>query len=747
MRIYPVILCGGSGTRLWPASRSSRPKQFIGLLGDESLFQQTVERVLGLEEITELIIVAGEAHREWVSSQLPGTIDQTIIIEPEGRDSAPAIAAATAYIHAKDPDGVAVILSSDHFIPDAASFCKGLRTAAQAAAKGRIVTLGIVPTEPTTAYGYICAQESDAPVKPVKVFKEKPDRETAIQYIEDGYFWNSGNFIYAVSTMHDELNAHAPEVLSAAKLAVSEAQTIDGVLRLGDSFRQAPKISIDFAVIEKTKLTSVLPLSLDWSDLGAWDAVKKVTPANAQGNNLVGDAISIDCKNSYIRAENGMVAAVVGVENLAVIVEPDAVLVAPLDRAQDVKPVVEALRDGGHLQARATSGPVPAARLPKSLATIADDYRQWLHTAALPLWWSLGGDHSEAGWGFEENLSMNGAPTGADRRARVQARQTYVYALAGSGAAGFSWSGPWGSAVRHGFEGLERQYRRDDGLYRTLVGADGGVLDDTAYLYDQTFILLALSAARSIVPDASERAADLLSVIEKNMRYSAGGFKEAGDQPFQSNAHMHLLESALGWLDSTDDSRSGPWYGLAEEIAALAMAKFIDDEGGFLREFFNDQWAPASGLDGTIVEPGHQFEWAWLLVRWAEKSGDKAVLAAAHQLYLCGLMGVDPKRNVAVDTLNERLQPQTSRARLWPQTEWLKAALRLADHSDGPQRQSLLNDAKRAASGLSAYLDVEPRGLWLDKSLEDGSFADEPASGSSFYHIIAAIGQLASSSR
>lgn len=335
MALYPVIMCGGAGARLWPASRPSRPKQFLALVGDRSLFQETVARCAPLASgAGRLIVVAGAAHAGWIDRQLSDLgVEATVLLEPEPRDSAPAMAAAAAWIAARDPDGVAAFVASDHFIPDHDAFRRAVREAAGAAgAQGRIVTLGVRPRAASSAYGYI--KPSGRGLSAVQAFVEKPDEATAEAYIGAGYLWNSGNFIVPAATLVGQLERHAPAVLAAARAALPEGEATV----LDEGFRTAPKVSIDYAVMEKTDVASVLEVDFDWSDLGAWDAIA------ATGAGSAGTQVLVDGENCLIRAPEGVVVAAVGVRDLAIIVEKDAVLVCDLNRAQDVKGVVETLK-------------------------------------------------------------------------------------------------------------------------------------------------------------------------------------------------------------------------------------------------------------------------------------------------------------------------------------------------------------------------------------------------------------------
>ena len=715
MAIYPVILCGGAGTRLWPASRPARPKQFIDLISDLSLFQETVRRVAPLADGGRIVVVAGRDHQAYVETQMSALgVEGDLILEPVGRDSAPAMAAAALWIEQVDPAGTAVFVASDHYIPDALAFRGAVLETVAAAEHGRIVTMGIAPSLPSSAYGYI--QPESSGLSRVRRFVEKPNRVDAERYLTEGYLWNSGNFVVPVRTLLAELETFAPDVVAAVRSALPEQGP--GARVLGPAFASAPKISIDYAVMEKSAEVWVLPAAFEWSDLGAWDAVA------ATGQGARGAWVAQASDGCLVRAAPGMVVATAGVSNLAIVAEPDAVLVCDLTRAQDVKALVEEL---GRRQ------PLPPAVEPPSLHALSDQLGRWLKLNALPVWAALGVDANGA---FAEALDNDGAQVGDFRRARVQARQAYVYSLA--------WSWGWGDGYRALVErGLARfavTNRREDGLYRTRVSGTGAVLDDTASLYDQAFVLLATATAveAGLDVDQCRRTAATIQASLHSLALPQGGWREPVGPAFQANAHMHLLEAVLAW-EALEPG--GPWTGMADTVVGLARAHFVDAEGGFLREFFSPDWRPAEGDAGRLVEPGHQFEWAWLLTRWGRLRGDQWALEAARRLFCVGERGLDPAREVAIDELDETLQRRSSRARLWPQTEWLKASLILAEEAVGEERRRLIDSAAAAFRGLGLYL--APTGLWQDKLGADGVFeTTEPAPASSLYHIVAAYRQL-----
>ncbi len=372
-----------------------------------------------------------------------------------------------------------------------------------------------------------------------------------------------------------------------------------------------------------------------------------------------------------------------------------------------------------------------------SLQTAADALDLWLKSAALPLWWEKGADRLHGG--FFELLSQDGEPRAVDRRARVQARQIYVYAMAGR----LGWTGPWREAVAHGLDYVMTRYRRPDGLFRTLVHANGSPADDAVWLYDQAFVLLALAEASRALPERRDLRPMAKAVIAGlgDRQLAGGGFSEASpEHPFQSNPHMHLLEACLAWSEIDDDPL---WPALVDEIAGLALAKFIDGDGA-LHEFFAEDWSLEPGIDGRIVEPGHQFEWAWLLERWSRLRGRPDARKAARRLYEIGVThGVDRQRGVAFDQMLDDFSIHQPKARLWPQTERIKAAIILAGSAETPaDRAAYREEAVAGVAGLQLYLTTPIEGLWRDKMQPDGSFIDEPAPASSFYHIVCAIAEL-----
>lgn len=366
----------------------------------------------------------------------------------------------------------------------------------------------------------------------------------------------------------------------------------------------------------------------------------------------------------------------------------------------------------------------------------------WLHKEALPLWWHRGADQINGG--FVETIGLDGTATVAARRGRVQPRQVYCYALAGRQG----WDGPWQDALLHGLSYFTDKYWVEPGYFGNLVSPSGAMLDASFDLYNQAFALFGFAQAAQALPslqtDLEARSRRLLATLRLGFGHPLGGFHNDARRsvPLKSNPHMHLFEAALAWEEIALEDRA-LWTALADEIAGLAMTRFIDARSGALREFFAADWSTQPGPEGRIVEPGHQFEWAWLLTRWGESRGDADALVKAERLFEIGLRyGICPDRKVAVMALLDDFSTHDATARLWPQTEWLKSALRLAEMSRGIKRAYYLSAAQAACGAMQRFFEVPVPGLWRDKMQADGSFVIEPAPASSFYHIACAIDEL-----
>ena len=350
--LIPLILSGGSGTRLWPVSRRNLPKQFLSLAGHGTLFQQTVARTRALPEVAAPIVVASEDHRFLAAEQLreAGVDDGTVVLEPLARNTAPAIALGALEAMKRDAEAVLLVLPADHLIGDTAAFVDAVQRSLPIARQGWLVTFGIRPDRAETGFGYIRRGESIGEgTFRVQRFVEKPDLAAAEGYLADGgYDWNSGMFLFRADRYLEELGQHAPAMLAAVRAAHAAAQADLDFVRVDKAlFAQVPEDSIDYAVMEKTARAAVIPVSCGWSDIGSWSALWLAGTRDADGNLREGDTLAVNTHNSLLRSHGRHLVATVGVEDLVVVTTPDATLVAHRDAAQDVKKIVDQLKASG----------------------------------------------------------------------------------------------------------------------------------------------------------------------------------------------------------------------------------------------------------------------------------------------------------------------------------------------------------------------------------------------------------------
>jgi mannose-1-phosphate guanylyltransferase/mannose-6-phosphate isomerase len=347
IKIVPVLLAGGSGTRLWPVSRDALPKQFLPLVGERSTYQETLLRVADAELFAPPIVVTGGDFRFFARRQAETLgINATIVIEPMRRDSGPAVAAAAALATSQDPNSVVLALAADHIVLDVEDFRVACLAGLKAAEAGRIVTFGITPSAPKTSYGYIRrGKPAGDDVYAVDAFVEKPNAETAARYVAEGYLWNSGNFLFRAGVLMQELARYEPAMATAAEAAVLGASTDLGFLRLEPAaFAGAPQKSIDYAVMEKTDRAAVVAGRFRWSDIGSWDAIFDIAERDKSGNAVHGPVMTADAKNCVIHSD-GRLTTVLGANDLVVVSTPDAVLVMPRERAQEVRELVAKLKN------------------------------------------------------------------------------------------------------------------------------------------------------------------------------------------------------------------------------------------------------------------------------------------------------------------------------------------------------------------------------------------------------------------
>ena len=355
--ILPIVLSGGSGMRFWPASRSMYPKQLLPLAGENTMLQETLLRLNGIDDLTDdVLVICNETHRFLVAQQLRDIrVAAKIVLEPEGRDTAPAVALAALMLkdHGEVNSPLLLVLPADHVIRDVAAFRKAVATGQVAAQAGKIVTFGVVPNRAETGYGYIHAEPGIALARPIKTFVEKPDPSTARAYLESGdYFWNSGMFMFSAESYVAALEEHAPEILVACRTSVENSTFDTDFIRPAKAaFLGCPSESIGVAVMEKTRSAVMVPLDAGWSDVGSWSALHDASKSGYYGNTVIGDVMVHDCRNSYISSESRLVAAV-GLNDIVVVETKDSVLVTTKDRSQDVKHIVDSLMKNDREEAK-----------------------------------------------------------------------------------------------------------------------------------------------------------------------------------------------------------------------------------------------------------------------------------------------------------------------------------------------------------------------------------------------------------
>lgn len=352
--LHPVLLCGGYGTRLWPLSRTALPKQFLPLLSEHSLLQDTLKRLQGLKDQTAPIVLCNDDHRFLIGDQLleVHVVPAALIVEPMARNTAPAVALAAFHALKRDPEAQLLVLSSDHAVRDVPAFHRAIAVARETASQGYLTTFGVVPDKAETGYGYIeCGEKLASGASNVKRFVEKPDKARAEEFIKDpNFLWNSGTFLFGAAQFLEELKQHAPEVYVAAEKALDHAQTDLDFLRVdADAFATAPSISVDYAVMEKTSHAAVVPVEMGWNDVGSYNALWEIEPKDTAGNVGRGEIAFFNSKNCYVNSQKQLVS-LLGVEDMVVVATPDAILVTKRESSQEVKLIVDELKKQGRTE-------------------------------------------------------------------------------------------------------------------------------------------------------------------------------------------------------------------------------------------------------------------------------------------------------------------------------------------------------------------------------------------------------------
>lgn len=733
-RIVSFVMSGGVGSRLWPLSREDNPKQFHDLSGDGSMLAKTLRRLTARPHgETPIFLIASERHAERVHADLAG-LDLAgggPLFEPTGRNTAAAVALATLRTLSEFGDSLVLVVPSDHEISTAAQFWQSVEQGADAASAGRLVVFGIKPTQPETGYGYIEVSGQGAGIRDVSRFVEKPDLATAQSYLDAGnFYWNTGIFLFRAGAMRDAFSAFQPDIWRATEAAFEAATSdLSGLYMPLELYGAIPSNSIDYAIMERAKDIAMVPAGFRWNDLGSWQSLLDVGPADKNGNVVVGDVVAIDCENSYIRSDGRLLSAI-GMKDVAIVSTSDATFVAPVSHSQHVKKIVEQLEKSGRLETRFT----PAHDRVIESGAWRRRVHHWLFQETLPLWSTLGVDERHGG--FHEALGFDAGPLIKLKRMRTQARQVYAFAVAKERG----WTGPADRLIAHGIDFMAGKGRTGRGGWVRTLNVDGSVADATEDAYDHSCVLLALAHAHmSGNPDALRLGEETFAFLDAHLEDSRmTGFLETSDGAGErrSNPHMHLLEAFLAWHQATGERAH---LRRAARIIDLFRSHFFDPESWTLGEYFGADWKPSAGEKGSWTEPGHHFEWASLLIDFAARSGQTELNAFARKLYASAVAnGLNRATGLSYGAVSRQGLPLDTVSRSWPQAEAIKAAIAL-DGSGGPDLKPEIE--ARVARLFRWHIDPAPLGLWIDRIDERGRSLASDVPASIFYHLVCALTQ------
>lgn len=695
MKITPVILCGGGGTRLWPLSTPLKPKQFLNLSGARSMLAETAARVSDIDKFKPPLAVGSARHAALLRQSLPNA---RLLLEPFGRNSAPPIAAACLLC---DPDDLLLVLPADHHIEDVPAFLSAIEIGAEAAQAGRIVTFGIQPDHPATGYGYIEA-EGEGAARPVVRFVEKPDYETAVGYLRTGrFFWNAGIFLFKASVMLEALRAHADDILEGVEAALID-ETLDRA-----KFREVRGESIDYAVLEGASNITVVPVSMGWSDLGDFRALHEAG-IDDSSIHVEGHAEVTKSENIYVRAE-GVRVAVHGLDDVAIVATPENILVSRLSDAAGIKPVTGQL---------AKIGRVAASQAQR------DWLQSWLWTKVMPAWAELA-LCAESG-GCVENIDLDGRPRpGESRRGRIAPRQLYSFARAKR--LGWNPNKAADRVIEGSLAFIRGSARLGGGGWAHKFEADGTVQDSRRDLYDHAFVALSACELAALGDARGEALAlEAFSTIDKVFYDERrGGWHDPETAPGEkrANPHMHLLEASLAHYEAVHDAAS---LSRINKICALFERFMFDPDTGAMIENFKSDW---SRQDADRIEPGHCYEWAYLLGEAERLTGRDTASWRRRLIDYAENNGL--KSGLALDVVGAAAPS----FRLWPQLERVRALA----HTPRPQTDipAILDQI------IESYLKQGPEHGWMDKLGGDLSPAATNVPASMVYHLMTALAPIA----
>lgn len=732
--IVSFVMSGGVGSRLWPLSREDNPKQFHALAGERPMLVKTVERMAARTAgPASVFLVAADRHAKRIGADLAGIglNGGRGIYEPMGRNTAAAVAVAAQTAQAEFGDALVMVVPSDHEISTVEAFWQSVEQGVPAAEAGNVVVFGIKPSGPETGFGYIEAGNQNAGRGDLQVrrFVEKPDLETAKSYVAAGnFYWNAGIFLFRASVMREAFAKFAPDIWDGVANALKGAETDELGTHLPEAdYERIEAVSVDYAIIEKLTNIAVVPAEFRWNDLGSWQSLLEVSPTDDKGNVIIGDVVAIDCERSYLRSEGRLLSAI-GLKDTAVIATADAAFVAPVSQSQNVKKIVERLEKTGRLETKRT----PVHDLMPEPGAHAKRVRHWLFEETLPLWSTAGVDRVNGG--FHEALTFQGEPVARPKRLRTVARQLYAFAVAGQ----MGWDGDAAGLVSHGMEFLKSAPRAENGGWPRALDAHGKIADPAEDLYDHACILLAAAHAHRMGNGgAMALGTEAWGFIAAHLACKDhGGFHETPDRaaPRRSNPHMHLLEACMAWREATGEAL---WLSRSASIIDLFKSRFFDADTWTLGEYFNDEWSLLRGDKGLWTEPGHHFEWAWLLVEYAKAAEAPELIKFARKLYASAVAnGLNRATGLAYDAVSKDGIPLVRTSRSWPQTEAIKAAIAL-DGTGGPDMKPEIES--RVGRLFRWHIDPAPQGMWIDLIDERGRTKAQDVPASIFYHCVCAL--------
>ncbi|MEM9879434.1 MAG: AGE family epimerase/isomerase [Pseudomonadota bacterium] len=699
VQVRPVVICGGGGTRLWPLSTSQLPKQFLPIISDKSMLEETFARLNDTDLFAEPWAIGSARHRGALNQCLPA---EDTVFEPVGRNSAPAIAIAALRA---SPDELLLILPADHHIGDVPAFHAAVRQAIGAAAAGNIVTFGITPDFPATGYGYIEAGESDGLAEPalrVQQFVEKPDQKTAEDYIATGrYYWNAGMFLFKARDMLAAFERHAPDILASVRSAYRPDGTLDR-----SAFLATRAESIDYAVMEKSSNIAVVPVAMQWSDVGDYRAVHALRARASASEAVTKGPVAAPGMRRGLVHSSGPSVAVHGLDDVAIVATPQSVLVTRLQEAADIKPAVEAIAAW------------PQSCLQPQQRTLLAKY---LWQEVLPHWAKHALDPVSGG--AVECLDLAGQPMpGTPRRGRVAPRQLYAFAR----AKGLGWD-PNGAAsvvIEHLCRYLDGPARAQQGGWNHVMGADGQALETCRDLYDHAFVALAgaeLAALGDMRGTAlAEEAFATIDTLFADPLHGGWADTETKQHAGKlSNPHMHLLEASLRHYEVTAEPSSLARIGA---IAALFEGHMFAPEHDCLMETFNTDW---SRTPQQVIEPGHCYEWAFLMTEVQRLTGRDCASWLRRLTHFADTHGV--VSGLVCDVMDA---PGVS-YRLWPQLERLRAHVTL-----GLDRLAV----QQMCDGIwNKYLSQGPRAGWVDQLDASQTSVSTAVPASMVYHLMTSL--------